>query len=537
MAPIFLFSIWLFLPLCFWSDLRFLIHDNLDSNVPWILNLIRSEHLHAGPTQMLDHIFNGIPRFALQSEWFLYIWLFKFFEPKTAYVLHYIFIHSVAFIGVYLLAKDYLLSASSRAFSPWLALIFGLLPFWPTGSLSIAGIPLLCWAFENLYKKKNLALSAAILLLYALGGSFFFASVWVYMGIGIFYSIRSILSNTWRPFLIILSALVCLLMLGIAIEWRLFYNQFFLKTPSHRVMWAALEYNFINWKGWLGISLRHFLFGHYHFHSIHFPILILSSVWIGYVRIYKKNFSKAFWVLLGCIAISLIGIGQETVYYKTFVAKTPIDGLNLRFFALSPFLWILVLGIVINELNVFCEHVKVWLISFLFAYSILVGFGFWNGDYYGTNSAENLFRSSLILNKQNEKTEYMRWEDYYMLREFETIKTLIPLDERVACNHITPEIFQYHGYKTVGAYQYFIPLETKKSFNELMPYLDLQNPVNWYSRSYIEINDPQDVIDFNWTDLVRFYQVKYLVSNTEIKKEGLYLLGETGDIHIYQIGL
>ena len=71
------------------------------------------------------------------------VWLYTIFAPMTAYGIGQTIMRFAAFFGMYLLLKNFTSFGLKLPFiSVGTALTFALLPYWPSGMLSIAGLPL-----------------------------------------------------------------------------------------------------------------------------------------------------------------------------------------------------------------------------------------------------------------------------------------------------------------------------------------------------------------------------------------------------------
>src|SRR5699024_6657622 len=111
----------------------------------------------SSPDATLPQIINRLPRSALQSTFDGVVWLYVLFEPFTAYTINQTIMRFVAFLGMFLLLKHHVIKHDhKRIITIGVALGFVLLPFWPSGALSIAGLPLALHIFLVIRNKgKN----------------------------------------------------------------------------------------------------------------------------------------------------------------------------------------------------------------------------------------------------------------------------------------------------------------------------------------------------------------------------------------------
>ena len=502
-----------------------MVHDNLDSTVVYMMNLAASGKAFSGPNENLDFIFNGIPRYALQTEFFAYLWFFKFFPPQLAYFLHYCFMHVVAFIGMFLLLKVGSLQLNAKI-AAWISLCFALLPFWPSGSISVAGMPLLIWALINIYEAQKIKTSWIIVLGYNFFSSFFLASVWFYFVIGLVVIYSLIKGTNKKGAIRLFLAVFVLILIGVATEYRLFYNQLFLKTPSHRVMWA-LESGGLNFFGWVGVSIRHFFMGQYHFHSLNILITITSLICFVILLIKKLVNRRLVLVLILLIFSSLGGVMHHYSFFKEITFNTPFQGLNFRFFALSPFLWYLFFFL---NAEIFISNFSKWKSIFylvIFLQTFAVFFGYYRIDYYGSQYSSNLLYSNFVDRYSN---HYATINDYYKVQTFEKVKEVIFPSKRIACIGFPPEIARFNGYKTVGAYQYFIPKQKLQSFNQITK--TLFSEYDWKSRAYLKLETNQKL---NIEVLKEEFDCSNIVSTEKINDSQLKLIGKANELYIYTV--
>ncbi|HXB10506.1 MAG TPA: DUF6044 family protein, partial [Bacteroidia bacterium] len=211
----------IFLP----SHAHYLIHDNLDSNVVWYKMLSQSGLLFAPNQAVFYNTLDGIPRGCMPTEIDIYVLLYSFLPALLAYNINIIFMHLIAFIGMYKLLRDYLFKESWRAHKTYIALAFALISFWPSGELSVAGQPIVVWAFLNLLNKDYSLKNWTILMLFPFySGGFVFSNLFLGIALFIFLLAYSTLTKSWsfKPFM----ALFIFYTLAVVSDYRLFIMQF-----------------------------------------------------------------------------------------------------------------------------------------------------------------------------------------------------------------------------------------------------------------------------------------------------------------------
>ncbi|HLP58102.1 MAG TPA: DUF6044 family protein, partial [Candidatus Deferrimicrobium sp.] len=144
--------------------------DNLDCHVPHTKVLAESGKAFClDPAAKLPNFINGLPLSGVDSGYNVMTWLFMIFAPFTAYALNDLLIRLVAFCGLFLLLKRYIIK-SDETHDAWIifgsALCFSLLPFYPAGGLSVAGMPLLFYSFFNILNRRERPLDFVIILIF-----------------------------------------------------------------------------------------------------------------------------------------------------------------------------------------------------------------------------------------------------------------------------------------------------------------------------------------------------------------------------------
>jgi hypothetical protein len=204
------------------QDAYVLIHDNLDSNVLWYRLLADSGLIFAPNEAIIPNLLGGVPRSAFGSEWNLQLWLYVLFEPFTAYVLNQTLMRLAAFTGMFLLLRRHVLpdeDARTPLLAVGCALCFALLPFWPSGGLSIAGQPLALQAFLNIRRGGARAADWAVVAMLPFYSYLVVASIFFMAALGVFAVADTL--RTRRANLPFLAALALHGVLLLGVEYRL----------------------------------------------------------------------------------------------------------------------------------------------------------------------------------------------------------------------------------------------------------------------------------------------------------------------------
>jgi hypothetical protein len=451
------------------------IQDNLDSSIVWLKIISESGKIFSPPLSTIPNIMNGIPRSSLPSGLYIPVWLFSMFSPMTAYIINLIIIRIVAFVGLYLLLKKHVLKDStySETISIGVALCFSLLPFWSPTGISIAGQPLLFYAFLNVRQARKIAIKDWLVIL-------FFPLYSTFAGAGIFllFVLLLIFIHDWvkckKMNYYFPSAILLLAVSYIATNYMLFYMAFILKPfVSHRTAFAFPPHDIL---GSLRFAIGNLIVGQRHAQSVHFPIIFLSVIMaVVTSHVTKQKIRRLFLIILyAIIAIALFfGFYYWFVFFLRSIIPIIISFKFSRIHWLHPLLWYILFALSLATLS---KRIKTYgkkLAIFLIVAQIFILFSFHNEIIYRDKPTFNEFFSENLFND---------------------IKLFIgdpPASYRVVAIGIYPSILQYNGFYTLDGYIGYYPLEYKKKFRriiqrelekneEIKDYFD-----NWGSKAYI----------------------------------------------------
>lgn len=449
-----------------------LIHDNLDANVTWLKLLAQSGKIFSSNSDTIDQIMNGLPRLSLGSEYHILVWLNYWFSPFTAYVINQIIMHVVAFGGMYFLLKRHILINESKIIIVGTALCFALLPFWPSGALSIAGLPLALYAFINIRENYDTVWDWLIIAIIPFFSSFvlsfsFFLSIlgcwWV------FYSVVHKQFN-WR----FAFAIVLMTAIFLCIEYRLVYSMLLQDGfVSHRAEMLSGNKNVVTA---IRIGIDNFKHGQYHAASLHrdyiLPAVIVALL-LGFRD--RKKWTSLIFLVVASLAISLFyGLWQWSTLSLLKEKYVLLRAFNFsRYHWLHPLIWYLAFGIALAILYK-KRLVKILVLILLIGQIITC---FYNSD-------------ELTQRRTNDIT----YKEFYSEALFQDISRYIGEEQknyRVVSIGIHPSIAQYNGFYTLDGYVANYPLEYKHQFRKIIDG-ELQKSErfrkaydNWGSRFYI----------------------------------------------------
>jgi len=438
---------------------KYLIHDNLDSNPVWYKNLAESGKMFASSKEIVPNSLGGIPRGCYPSQFNLLYLFYLWFPALFAYNLNIVLMHLIAFFSMYIFSRKYIFKGKFDTLTAGVSLCFALLPFWPSGALSIAGQPLLLYAFLNILNKdlsmKNWLIIIFIPFYSVLVFSNLFLCIVLFI-LFIFYSIYKKQVNYYFIAAIALFALISML-----VDYRLFIMQFVEHFESHRSV--LVKTATLNFKGVVGVSLLHFLFGQYHFLSLQFPVILILSLMALFLTKERNKRFRLLALLFGAYCISLSYVLPDWKLADELMNKFSIlKVFGLRFYSLFPLIWIIIFAYscyLLLESKLIFQKILPY---FILAFSIFAFFGLNSKDYYNSDFGENTFYRTYI-NKKNEG--FATFDEYYKIPVFNEVKKkLSPGPYYVGCIGIDPEVAQYNGFNTIDGYFFYY----SKKHNELM---------------------------------------------------------------------
>lgn len=461
------------------------VHDNLDSNIVWYKLLAESGQIFATPGSTLPNVINGLPRSALPASMDLMVWLYVWFEPITAYTINQTIMRFVAFFGMYGLLqflfreKGDFDSPRMKWISTGISLGFALLPFWPSGALSIAGLPLALLAFLKVRKhgKRTPIGYWFIIGLLPFHSSLILTFIFFLGLMGILWLFDWM--KTKQVHLFFLTAIICMGMIYLGKNYLLLAGMFMEDTfTPHRV---SFDLGHNSFGDTLQLFSNNFIWGHTHDISLHQKVILPTVISAFLIAFYKKiTFHSLAFVMTFNMLLSL---------WYAFWYWEGWRPLKDQWMLLNTF----------NFSRIHFLSPLLWYLAFAFALVILVKQIRW-----GMAVAVVLMGIQInLLFQLNEETKYQdigtpTFEEFYSEDLFQDIKNYVgkdPSEYRVVSVGMHPTIAQYNGMYTLDTYNVTIPLSYKRQFREIIaPELE-KNPRlrnyfdDWGSRLYMYVAD------------------------------------------------
>ena len=492
------------------------VWDNLDSNVVWFTILADSGQLFGPMDATILQVMNGIPRNSFGSEFNVIQWFYLFFEPYTAYIINLTLMHLVAFIGMYLLLRRILPKEDSRFIVVGVSLAFALLPFWPPGGLSVAGMPLLLYAFLNIRDGHWSLFDWAIIGFMPFYSIFAYAGFFILVALSLFWLYD--LATTRKLNLGFFLAIGLLCSVYCLVEYRLIFSTFIdTGYVSHRMEFVQIPTDF--WSA-LKTSIGNFILGNVHAPSLHTYFIGLSVAIAALILLINKKRCDLLLVLVGLCALISLFYGFINSEYLFFIKNFSLfQGFQLgRFHWLHPLLWFVIfalaLKIIYSNLR-YGKQIAVLLLTLQIVLLFTCAYGCIGGEYqYGG--------PGLLL------TDQLSWDEFYSPELFDEIDNAISLPKesyRVVSIGMHPAVSQYNGFYTLDSYQVNYPLDYKHSFRKIMEKELAKSEKNqvyfdsWGSRCYLFVSELENNRDMNTRENSKPIQ------NLEINSEALYDMG------------
>ncbi|PKM77572.1 MAG: hypothetical protein CVU90_06910 [Firmicutes bacterium HGW-Firmicutes-15] len=434
------------------QDAHVLILDNVDGAVASLKVLAESGQIFGSMHSTVSAVMNGLPRNTFSTEFNLQVFLYWALPAFTAYVLNLTLVHLIAFLGMFLLLKRYVLPEKrNEAMAVGIALAFALLPFWPFGGLSVAGQPLVLYAFMNIRSKMDNKMDWIILALVPFYSSLVFSFAFFLFMMGLWWIYDVIFMgkvNTRFLVAIFFMGLVFLL-----VEYRLIYNTFFdsgfisirSEFPLSRIPGKRAALN---------SSIANFFYGQYHAASLQSMVIIPSVALALLIAGIKRRIPG---ILLGLLLITgIISIWYGFWFFDGWIPIKQQFGFlrefNFsRFHWLHPLLWYLIFAL---ALKIIAGNNRLGKALVMILIVVQIGFLFSNNDE--------------IVERKAGRPSY---KAFYAEDLFRDVKEYIGQDQkdyRVVSIGIHPSISQYNGFYTLDGYSSNYPLAYKHEFRKII---------------------------------------------------------------------
>lgn len=529
-----------FLPaLILGKNTTIVIHDNLDSEVVYrVVLAISKQAMSFSQSAKIENIMNGIPRACFVSGLNFTLWLYLLFKPIWAYLINDVFVHLIAYIGMYLLIKKHCLKSKNNLIAAGVAFCFSILPYYSILGLVIAGGPLLFFAFLNLIKGEKKYWNYLIILFFPFFTSLIY-SVFTIVGLIILSIIFYIRNKRIEKRVIML--LLLFILISFIVDFQLFSQVFFAKNfVSHRVEWNPILWS-IKSNKILPQTLNYFTDGQYHAVSQQRLIVILFLPIALLISIFSKKKVKKLLILTS--ATLFISFFSSFYLWDGLVGlKKKIEVLNVfsfdRFYFLLPLLFFIIFALSLEIIYLSFKKRYLAILIILVSLFIQITYSIKQNIYFQINSY------NLIKTIRRQPITSFTFKNFYNEKLFQDIANYIgkPKDSyRVVSIGIEPAVSQYNGFFTLDGYQNNYSLEYKNKFRKIIERQLDKSPSarayfdDWGSRCYI-----LSTKDLNIEEL-KSLGGNYIFSNTMIEDptSGLEFLykfeGGLSVVYLYKV--
>lgn len=441
-------------------------HDQLDGEVP---NYIyQAKYIFKG--DIIPEVMNGIPKTGMLPPAPFATIFFLALSPFWAYVLLQILVTVTAYTGMFLLIFQ---GIGDCRIGFLCGCLFAYLPFMPVYGLSIAGLPILWYAFWMLYEKKRIVMSYVLILLYAGFSSFALVgfAVCLTMFIALVY-------RTWRKgiknqiHIFIGFGLLCityvLCNLSLFAELLPWVNS--TEEISHRA-----EFVINPLSDYVGQFKAVFLGESTYTPAYAGWICVITVVLLVLCVVFKKW--EVIRVLLALAAV-LVLITVLSLLWDSSLCMNILRQMGpLKYFQanriswLIPPIWYILLGfdfkIILQLTSTYGEIIKSKLICMVGYAGVLVMCGIMAMVIYNQSFFYHQLRQVVF----PDTYKIMTWNQYYAQGAFEQIDEAIGRDKseyRVVSLGMSPAAALYNGFYCLDGYSNNYPLSYKHEFRKTM---------------------------------------------------------------------
>ncbi len=508
------------------QDAAFRISDFLDDEL--VQYLLNGKYMFAASGTVVEEWLSGAPLASIQAPSFLLILFFKFLPYYHAVIVSCLFGTVCAYIGMYLLCNR-LFGGEQKYISAMAALLYCILPYYPSYGLSSVGLPLVVWACMHLWENKGTNNNAnnratllrylpyfMVLILYSFSSSLIWAGYFVVGFIFVAAIIGFVKKKRGAAGRLALSGMVMTFVYCFVFRETI-SSILFSTFTSHRAdpikVYAAEDFvqNFVEM----------FKYGQYHVPSLHTYIMAFSLVVVVLgIFLYKKveQKMKKQILLIGAVWLTALLIAVFHAFYNCeagLTLRSYLGGLESfqldRVYWAYPMLWYVELALSVSVFlgvaeyiwNVMVQNVSILqkkcsagvkqgvldTMKVLFIAVVTVFMA--NYIIHHQNSVEYYANIQKVCGKETDQMSYREFYDHELFAEIEAYIGKEQSTYRVGCLGFVPAIASVNGFYTVDGYSTNYPLEYKYQFREVIEQELEKNEAikvyydNWGSRCYL----------------------------------------------------
>jgi hypothetical protein len=440
------------------QDTHVKIFDVLEAWIPQTKVLAESgKAFSLNPETKIENIANGLRLSGVNSGFNGLTWLFMIFDPFVAYVLNIFIMTFVAFFGMVLLLKHFVIKDKEYL---WVvigtSLCFSLLPFFPPGGLLIPGLPLLIYCLLKIRNGEKKIRYFAFILLFPFYSLLQLGGVFITSIIGVVFLVDWIRKKEFNT----------LFFLGVVLLAGGYFLAYF------HMIYSFIDPNFISHREEIRIfplkasicwkqTIENFIFDKTHLYMAQQVFVILAAALAVISGIIKKVKRMNALILL----IILTFLNSVLWGFRYWEGIAPLrDKYQLlnsfdfaRIYWFNPSLWYIIFAlslVIILKMKHGKALVSIFLIS-----QLLFLFTNYNWEYRH------------LLGRKNRLTCSLTYKEFYSEALFKDIHQFInkpKKDYRIVCLGMHPGVANYNGFYTLDVFSNIYPLEYKHKFRRII---------------------------------------------------------------------
>ena len=460
----------------------FTIHDNLDSEFVYLHLLVRTgQAFNFSPDAVIENVMNGLPRSALLSGLNVAVLWCYLFEPPMAYIVNHFVIHLVGFVGMVLLLKTHFIREKQFRYMVWLvALLFACVEYYVPYGLSVAGQPLLLYAFLNLLNHTHRIRDYIIIVLFPFYSFFPFTTPFVITFLIILAFVDALAHKRLnRPFAF---GIAILAGSSVFTENQVIYAMLIDKNyVSHRTAYNISER--ISLTLLSSVQDAFSLLLRTHRHTGVFPTVLIMATSIYALtsrRTERTTFVTAIFIFAAILTICLIhGLNRWLVYWIGNDLPVLKEFQIHRFYFLLPLLWFLLFSLSLRVVAV--RHHAIVVLILISGQLMLIL----------KDSPEWQRNVQLAYGQQIDKPTYRQFFATQLFSDIDHYIGKPKSSYRIVSIGLRPAVAQFNGFYTLDSYQSIYELDYKHAFRriikgELARSANLRSYFDgWGSRCYI----------------------------------------------------
>ncbi len=439
------------------------IFDNLDSHVPHTKVLAESgKAFSLNPSTRLDHLLNGLALSGVDSGYNVMTWFFILLPSFTAFAVNELLMRLAAFFGMILLLKTHVFKDQERDF--WLltgvSLCFSLLPFYPAGGLSVAGLPLLWYGFLNIRNRCGRWTDFLIIFIFP------FYSKLALMGVFIAITLTVLfLWDCWKNKAIPFPFFAGIALLTVTYSFTHFHLLYSFINPNFTSFREEIDVVGLSTATAFKNTIHNFLFDRINEVGAHHIFVLGAAALALSIALYKKISITLLPLLV--IATMWTSFLWGFKYWQHVLPLREkyqfINAFDLsRFYWFNPFLWYLIFALALWVIRKHLPWGKVVASAFII-FQVLFMLVYYNWEYRHLLGRQNSMVGSPL-------TYSLSFKEFYSEELFAQIAQFIGKPKaqyRVASIGIHPGISQYNGFYTLDIYTDIYSLEYKHRFRAI----------------------------------------------------------------------